>query len=211
MEQLTHDAEEILETLWMEIIEKKHIPEMTIMRNNEAFNELISEGYILPENKKLLTEKGLEEARLCVRRHRLAERLLSDVLNIKGRDVHDTGCKLEHILHKGLEDHICILLGHPKTCPHGSKIPEGQCCIKHMHQTTSFVLPLSKLKTKKQGKIAYLNTDNNDILKKIMNMGILPGLTIKLMQKFPAIVFKIGESQFAIDKEIADKIHVWIE
>ncbi|MBN2544264.1 MAG: metal-dependent transcriptional regulator, partial [Spirochaetes bacterium] len=208
MEELTHDAEEILETLWIEIIEKNKIPDVTIMRNNESFNKLISEGYISMEKGRFLTDKGVEEARLCVRRHRLAERLLYDVLQIKGREVHETGCKLEHILHKGLEDHICILLGHPKTCPHGSQIPEGECCRKKKHETSSFVLPLSKLKTKQNGKIAYLNTENNDILKKIMNMGILPGLSIILMQKFPAIVFKIGESQFAIDSEIADKIYV---
>lgn len=105
----------------------------------------------------VLCSKVREEGRLCVRRHRLAERLLVDVLGVKSKIVHETGCKLEHILNKGLEDNICILLGHPKTCPHGMQIPQGQCCKKKKSTTESFVIPLSSMSKGQKGKIAYIH------------------------------------------------------
>jgi Fe2+ transport system protein FeoA len=49
------------------------------------------------------------------------------------------------------------------------------------------------------------------MLRKIMAMGILPGLTVTLLQQFPLPVFRIGEGQFAVDKELADRIRVWVK
>jgi DtxR family Mn-dependent transcriptional regulator len=208
--KLTDRAEEILETLWLETIEHKKKPDTTVLKDNTAFKELIDAGYISMDTDKLLTTKGVDEGRLCVRRHRLAERLLVDVLNIKAGSVHETGCKLEHILHKGLEDNICILLGHPKTCPHGRSIPTGRCCKIRRRKYESLVLPLSELKKGQKGKIAYIHTDDKAMLRKIMAMGALPGAPITMVQRFPSYVFQIGESQFAIDKGLADQVQVWI-
>jgi DtxR family transcriptional regulator, Mn-dependent transcriptional regulator len=208
--ELTDSAEEILESLWTEIVENKKTPDIAVFKDNAAFKELLSKNFISLEEKKLLTSKGMDEARLCVRRHRLAERLLVDVLRVKGGLVHEAGCKLEHVLHKGLEDNICVLLGHPKTCPHGQPIPEGKCCLKRDDKAESLVKPLSALKKGQGGRIAYLHTNDRDILRKIMAMGALPGLVITLIQGFPSYVFQIGESQFAIDKNIADQIQVWV-
>ena len=208
--ELTDRAEEILETLWVQIVEHGKEPDITVLKDNTAFKELIDTGYLSPETKQLLTAKGLDEGRLCVRRHRLAERLLVDVLNIKAGLVHEPGCKLEHILHKGLEDNICILLGHPKTCPHGRAIPKGRCCKSRKRKYESSVLPLSEMKKGQKGKIAYIHTDDRAKLRKIMAMGALPGSPIMLVQRFPSFVFQIGESQFAIDKGLADQIQIWL-
>jgi DtxR family transcriptional regulator, Mn-dependent transcriptional regulator len=208
--ELTERAEEILESLWIEVVERKKIPDISVLKDNTAFKELLSRKCVSLEEKELLTSKGLDEGKLCVRRHRLAERLLVDVLHVKSGLVHETGCRLEHVLHKGLEDNICILLGHPKTCPHGKPIPEGKCCLKMQNKIESLVKPLSALKKGEQGKIAYLHTNDKDILRKIMAMGALPGLSISLVQGFPSYVFQIGESQFAVDKNIAEQIQVWL-
>lgn len=208
--ELTNRAEEILESLWLKIVEHKSIPDTDILKDDAAFKELISKKYISPEEKGLLTSKGMNEGRLCVRRHRLAERLLVDVLHVKNGLVHETGCRLEHVLHKGIEDNICILLGHPKTCPHGRPIPEGKCCLKRDDKIGSLIKPLSALKKGQRGKIAYIHTNDTDLLRKIMAMGALPGLPVTLLQGFPSYLFQIGESQFAIDKSIADQIKVWL-
>lgn len=207
---LTDRAEEILETLWIENIEHKKNPNVVVLKDNIAFKELLKGGYLTLEGRQLLTSKGLDEGKLCVRRHRLAERLLVDVLNIKAKSVHATGCKLEHILQKGLEDNICILLGHPRSCPHGRPIPEGKCCKKGKRKTESLAMPLSEMRKGQKGKIAYIHTSNKEALRKIMAMGALPGLFIKLVQRFPSYVFQIGESQFAIDKNMAKQIQVWL-
>ncbi len=208
--ELIDRAEEILETLWVEIVEHKKAPEIRLLKDDTAFKKLLEDEYLSLEGKQLLTAKGLNEGRLCVRRHRLAERLLVDVLNIKAGLVHETGCKLEHILHKGLEDNICILLGHPKNCPHGKSIPEGECCKERKRKPESLVMPLSELRKGQRGKIAYIHTNDRTMLRKIMAIGALPGLSITLVQKFPSYVFQIGESQFAIDKNVADQIQVWL-
>jgi len=208
--ELTDRAEEILEMLWVEIVEHKKVPDITVLKDNTTFNGLLEEGYVSLEGEQLLTAKGLDEGRGCVRRHRLAERLLVDVLNVKAGLVHETGCKLEHILHKGLEDNICILLGHPKSCPHNKPIPPGECCKDRKRKPESLVMPLSELRKGQRGKIAYIHTNDRTMLRKIMAIGALPGLSITLVQKFPSYVFQIGESQFAIDKNVADQIQVWL-
>lgn len=208
--ELTERAEEILESLWVAVVEKKKIPETSVLKDDTVFKDLIRRKYISLEEKQLLTSKGMEEGRLCVRRHRLAERLLVDVLHCKKGFVHEPGCKLEHILHKGLEDTVCTLLGHPQNCPHGQIIPEGTCCRNKDESAESVVKPLSALKKGEGGKIAYIHTRDRELLRKIMAMGALPGLSIKVIQNFPSHVFQIGESQFAIDKTMAEQIRIWL-
>ena len=64
------------------------------------------------------------------RAHRLAERLFTDVLSLRDEEaVESNACQFEHILSPELTDRICTFLGHPETCPHGSPIPRGKCCL----------------------------------------------------------------------------------
>jgi len=204
---LTERAEELLETFWLETVENNRTPDLSLFRDDTAFKELVEHGYV---SSGRLTCKGTEEGRQCVRRHRLGERLFADVLQIKSAFVHEASCRLEHMLHKGIEDNICILLGHPKTCPHGKPIPAGACCTEKKRRFESVVMPLSEMRKGQKGKIAYVHTNDREMLRKIMAMGALPGLVVILLQQFPSPVFQIGESQFAVDKELADKIRVWV-
>jgi len=70
------------------------------------------------------------------------------------------------------------------------------------------IQPLSKLHVKDKGVIAYLHTKNKSQVQKLMSIGVLPGMHISLIQRFPSYVFSIGHSQFAIDKEQAGAIYV---
>ena len=72
--------------------------------------------------------------------------------------------------------------------------------------TCANILPLAKLKVGQKGVVAYLQTEDRRRLEKIMAMGILPGKTITLLQKFPSYVFQAGHSQFAVDRELAEAI-----
>jgi DtxR family Mn-dependent transcriptional regulator len=69
-------------------------------------------------------------------------------------------------------------------------------------------MPLTSMKPGRGGKVAYLHTRDSKELKKLMAMGLLPGTAIQLMQDFPSYVFKLGYTQFAVDKKIADEIFV---
>ena len=210
--KISDRAEEILETLWMHAEEEKQEPiDLGIAKGEPEIDELWKSGHIkLIKDKIALTEKGKEEGRKIVRRHRLAERLFADVLDIKKRLIHSLSCQFEHLLQEGIEDNICALLGHPKTCPHGRPIPAGECCGKFKEDIKKVVSSLNSLERNQKGKVAYIHTKDHKKLQKLMAMGVLPGMTISLIQKFPSYVFQIGESQFAIDEELAENIFVRI-
>ena len=122
--------------------------------------------------------------------------------------MHPLSCQFEHLLHEGIEENICILLGHPKTCPHGKPIPEGECCRMSRETIGRVISLLANLKVNQKGKVAYIHTKDHKKLQKLMAMNILPGMEITLIQNFPSYVFQIGQSQFAIDKELAENIFV---
>jgi DtxR family Mn-dependent transcriptional regulator len=159
-------------------------------------------------DKVTLTEKGKNGGEKIVRRHRLAERLFADVLDVKKKLVHPLSCQFEHLLYDGIEDNICTLLGHPKACPGGEPIPEGDCCRKFKDNAGKLVSSLSGMKKNQKGRVAYLHTKDPKKLDKLVAMGILPGLSIALIQPFPSFVFQVGQSQFAVDKDLADCIMV---
>jgi DtxR family Mn-dependent transcriptional regulator len=69
-------------------------------------------------------------------------------------------------------------------------------------------MPLAELEIKKRGKVAYLQTGNRDVLQKMIAMGVLPKTEILLLQKFPSYVIQLGNSQFALDQEMAAQIYV---
>jgi DtxR family Mn-dependent transcriptional regulator len=217
MLELTDRAEEILEQLWTSIKEKNLsvvlVTSLTAeLQAKEVVDELVSSKLMILTGDTLqLTPAGEKKAENVVRRHRLAERLLTDVLDVKGRMIHDSACQFEHLLHEGLDENICILLGHPRTCPHGKKIPMGKCCLeKEKSVISKIVSSLSTLVPGQQGKIAYIQASDQQKLQKMMAMGVIPGQSITLLQGFPSYLFKVGNSQFAVDKQIADEIYVRI-
>jgi putative ABC transport system ATP-binding protein len=79
----------------------------------------------------LFTEKGRKRAEDIIRRHRLAERLFVHTFHVHDeQEVAEQACRFEHILSPEATDSICTFLNHPRTCPHGSPIPAGPCCVK---------------------------------------------------------------------------------
>lgn len=207
---LSDRAEEILEALWEDIESAdKETWDVRLLKDDAVIGELEHSGYVRAEDRQIrLTEKGREEARSCVRRHRLAERLLVDVLDCRTRLVHETSCRFEHLLHKGLDENVCTLLGHPKTCPHGKPIPEGKCCLEARTDPRRAIMPLTELEVDHRARVAYLQTHDHEALQKAIAIGVLPNTEIRLIQKFPSYVFVLGKSQFAVDQELASHIYV---
>ena len=211
--ELKEQAEEILETLWIRIEEEKEETSVSLddlgVTEKESLNQLLRAGYIsLTKGRVGLTDKGRPFAKNVVRRHRLAERLLADVLGTSDRLMHEKACKFEHLLNRGLDESICSLLGHPKVCPHGKPIPPGRCCQRKQAPAPKLVSPLSQLAQGQKGKVAYIYAPESSRLQKLVAMGILPGAPIGLIQSFPSYVFQVRQTQFAVDKEIADAIYI---
>ena len=70
------------------------------------------------------------------------------------------------------------------------------------------VLSLAECDVKDKGKIVYIKTDKGQVMNKLTAMGVIPGLTIQLLKKTPSYLFQMGESQFAIDRGLAEEIQV---
>ena len=214
--ELEEKAEEVLELLWIHIEEdgKNSVPMKTIEFDNnfENIEHLLKAGYISIEDDQVrLTPAGRPLARNVVRRHRLAERLLADVLNAGDSLMHERACKFEHLLDRGLDESICTLLGHPRVCPHGKPIPPGKCCQREQKQGQRVVAALSQLNPGQSGKVAYIYAPQPEQLQKLAAMGILPGVPLNLIQAFPSYIFQAGHTQFAVDKDIAASIYVRLE
>jgi DtxR family Mn-dependent transcriptional regulator len=208
MAELPDKAEEILEHMWIRAEEGNAPPDLGIFPSDVI--ELLERKKLIDTrgNRVELTEDGRRNARGCVRRHRLAERLLADVLDSADEELHAAGCKFEHGLHHGLEEKVCAALGHPRVCPHGKPIPPGECCRRLESEPGPMLARLSDMKAGEEGVIAYLHSKEQDDLRKLMAMGALPRVGVVLEQRFPSFLIKLGNSRFAVDAEMAGQIYV---
>lgn len=177
--------------------------------SDKVFADLTEGNFIRIEGDIIhLTPEGDRIGRDVTRRHRLAERLLADVIEVKGAAMDQVACEFEHILSEDVADAICTLLGHPKACPHGSPIPPGPCCAKAGGSIESIVVPLERLPVGEKAEIAYIVTAQHPFLHKLLSLGIVPGTEILLHQRSPSFVIKAGETQIAFDAAVAGQIYV---
>jgi DtxR family Mn-dependent transcriptional regulator len=212
------EKDEHLEQLWhMKEQNKDSIEILKSALGNDfdaaIIDELVSEEIVKMEadDKVTLTEKGMVHARQIIRAHRLAERLLYDVLggDCESGDCESGACEFEHIVTPELVDSICILLGHPRLCPHGMPIPEGQCCRISSRIAQSSIIPLTELEVGQSARIAYINSKCDQQLHKMDNLLIRPGVVVTLHQRYPAYVIECEGSNIAMDEEIISNIRVW--
>jgi DtxR family Mn-dependent transcriptional regulator len=148
-----------------------------------------------------LSDAGRARARDIIRRHRLAERLFMDVLDIK--DYEDDACHIEHNLSREAEEAICTLLGHPPRCPHDKPIPPGNCCAVFTRKVKPLATSLKEMEVGSEGRVVFINVPAMD---RLANMGLVPGAVIRLVQKRPSFVIEIEETSLALDEDIATGI-----
>jgi len=214
MNNRQREKDEYLERLWYMKTEQKE--SIDVLKNAMGENydpkmvdELLSEelvNLLEGDTKIMLTKKGIECARRIIRAHRIAERLVYDVL---GSEFESGACEFEHIVTPELVDSICILLGHPRECPHGMPIPEGECCKRSAKTAGNSVIPLTKLDVGKSARIAYVYCQNERQLHKLDSLQIRSKTLVKLHQIYPTYVIACEGANIALDKEIVDSIFVW--
>ena len=210
-----HRKDELLEMLWH--LNEHHKLTLSMLREHDSSREyekslyeFKSDGTLRFDGENIsFTDEGRERAEGIIRRHRLAECLMSNVLGKKPAETEEAACEFEHILSSELVESICILLGHPPTCPHGEHIPQGKCCREAKSSVKSAVITLTNMKIGSTAKIAFLNTHNDSRTHKLLTMGLNPGAEIKLHQTKPALVIEVDSRQIAIENSIGDEIHVW--
>lgn len=212
---LTEKQEEIMEAIWcaseykqyaIEDIKKQCI--LDFSENDLA--ELEDQGLIITEDDKVLfSSEGKQLAEAIMRRHRLAEVLVSSILQLRDSDMEEVACKVEHRLVSEVEESICTLLGHPEFCPDGKKIPKGKCCEKRLKSVSSIVVSLNKLKPSEKGKITYIKPGSHSNLHQLLSLGVHPGVVLTVHRTSPAFCIKFENTEIALDEEIAKNIFVW--
>ncbi|MEW5946430.1 MAG: metal-dependent transcriptional regulator [bacterium] len=208
--------DEYLEKLWnMKENEKRAVDDLKSLINGnlnfDTIDELASEDlveFIEDSGKITLTEKGKDYAREIIRAHRLAERLIYDVI---GGDYELAACEFEHTITRELVDGVCTLLGHPRECPHGMPIPEGECCTHSARYIETSIIPLTELKAGQSARIAYITRACDQRLHKLDSLQTRPGAMIKMHQKYPCHVVECEGVNIALDNDVASSIHVWKE
>ena len=212
---LTEKQEEILEAIWcagesknyaLDAVKKRCVVDFT----EADLAELEQKGLIvLTADKVLFSSKGNALAGGIIRRHRLAEVLVSSILRLKDSSMEEVACKVEHCLEPEVEESICTLLGHPGVCPDGKPIPEGRCCRKMLKVVHNTVVSLIELKASERGKITYIKPGSHSNLHQLISMGLQPGVVVTVHRVNPAFCIKFENTEFALDEEIARNIFVW--
>jgi len=153
-----------------------------------------------------LTEKGRRIALHTIRKHRLSERLLTDLLNVEWEKVHEAACKLEHSISDEIAKKIEKVLGHPKTCPHGNPIPTE--CGGIIEEKSN---PLSELNPGEKGVIAKITDERRELLEYLSSLEIRPDKIVEVIEKAPfngPITIKIDGKNCALSQEIASLIQI---
>ncbi len=206
------ELDEVLEEIWTTLELQGEIPS-TGSRIPAALSaqseRLVEDGFARQGGRDLvLTEQGFRKAKEIIRSHRLAERLLHDVLNLQSDEMEHSACRYEHMMGSEAADSICILLGHPRTCPHGKAIPPGDCCEAGETMLRPLVVPLTELEPGEEATVAYVGTRDNARLAYLTSMGVMTGRPVHLVQRRPSYIVKIDESSVAFDEAIAREIFI---
>ncbi|MFC1672281.1 metal-dependent transcriptional regulator [Planctomycetota bacterium] len=209
--------DEVLEALWMyeETHEGSAIPHAELSSRVEESDTEALLGHMADQDLLQqeddgwrLEETGRTRAREVIRRHRLAERLFVDVLELEQELLESNACSLEHAISREVAEHICTLLGHPLSCPHGHPIPPGACCERFRTDSGPLVMPLARLPVGSLGRISYIASQSHARLDRLSSLGLVPGTTLRLHQCRPSFVIFAGETQIALDEETAQEIYV---
>jgi DtxR family Mn-dependent transcriptional regulator len=153
-----------------------------------------------------LTEKGRKIALQVIRRHRLSERLLTDILHMEWDKVHNAACRLEHAMTDEVMKPLEKTLGHPKTCPHGNPIPTK--CGGIIEEESSSLIDLAE---GEEGTIMKITEEKADMLRYLNAMGLVPGAHLKVVGKAPfngPITVRVDRTNRALSREVASIIRV---
>lgn len=163
-------------------------------------------GLLIKDRQKgvHLTKKGVSRALELIRKHRISERFLYDLLDIPWDKIHDQACKLEHVVSKEMEDGLNKLLKNPETCPHGHIIP-GNAKEKRD------LIKLSNIKEGVPATIESVKEENPEVLRYLGSLKLKPGHEVTVEEKAPfngPITLIVDNEKVTIGPEIAHLIYV---
>jgi len=161
------------------------------------------------ERKEMtLTEQGMKKAISIVKRHRLAERLLTDILKVPWTEAHQEACLLEHGISESVMNRLYQVLGEPTTCPHGNPIPVGDVLPPFQG------IPLDTIAAGQKVVVERISEEANrleELMQYLDQAGIKPGATIDVKETAPyagTIQITINNNDFSLGTKAAAM--VWV-
>ncbi|MFL5826995.1 MAG: metal-dependent transcriptional regulator [Thermoleophilaceae bacterium] len=170
---------------------------------HEMVGRLESDGYVTRNEDKLLefTDSGREHASAVVRRHRLIERFLTDVLGIPWDEVHEEAERLEHAMSPVLEERMRVAIGDAKTCPHGHPIVEG---------AREQGVPLADVDQGASVVVLRFENEAEDLLHYLKEAGLYPGLegTVASEPGAEDVVVESDGNAYTVTRSVAETVAV---
>ncbi len=192
-ETLSATVEEYLETIYNmamedEIVIGARLAERFLVSAptvTEMLKRLVRDGYIEMDNKRQvsLTESGNQAAEAVLRRHRLTERFLVDMLGMQWHQVHEEACRLEHFISGAVEARVIASLNNPTTCPHGNPIP-GSVANARSYLKDQGAVRLSTLSVNETATILCISEvveDEEALILYMHEKGLTPGTRLTIL------------------------------
>ena len=181
--------------------------------NNDAqqdtIDAMVQQELLLADGRLIqLSPEGVRQAQTIVRRHRLTEVLLHNVLDVSEASMESTACQVEHILNPEVTEAVCTFLGHPPSCPHGRAIPQGGCCVSSLALVEPLIVPLARLAIGEEATVSFIHTKRHAYLQRLGTFGFTSGRAVRLRQIHPALVVQVGETELALDPQAGQEIFV---
>ncbi len=192
-EPLSATVEEYLETIYnmsaedemvigARLADKFRVSAPTV---TEMLKRLVRDGYITMDQKRVvsLTEAGYSAAEAVLRRHRLTERFLVDMLGMQWHQVHEEACRLEHFISGAVEARVISSLNHPNTCPHGNPIP-GLVPSARTYLKDQGAIRLSSVALGKQATILLISEvveDEEALILYLHEKGLTPETVVRVI------------------------------
>ena len=170
--------------------------------------KLVTRELVLYEPYKgvWLTPSGQTQALVVIRRHRLWERFLTDVLGLSWDQVHEEACRLEHVTSPLVEERLAQLLGEPETCPHGHPMPtaEGEMVVEAG-------CPLAELTAGQRARVLRVPEGDDALLRYLATLGLKPQTAVRVEAVSPfqgPLTVQVGETRHVLGRELASQIVV---
>jgi DtxR family Mn-dependent transcriptional regulator len=170
---------------------------------HEMVGRLERDGHITRASDKAIsfTDSGREHAEAIVRRHRLIERFLTDVLGIPWDEVHEEAERLEHAMSPVLEERMLAAIGDAKTCPHGHPINAGSRIEG---------APLADVAEGASVTVLRFENEAEDLLHELKASGMEPGMSGSLASSAPdeVTIETSGGDRVTVTRSVAETVSV---
>jgi DtxR family Mn-dependent transcriptional regulator len=178
----------------------------SVVSVHEMIQKLDEESWVTyhPYRGVTLTEDGEITARALLRKHRLWERFLTDILEISWDEAHVIAGRLEHAAPEKVTERLAAFLGEPDSCPHGGPIPPAQRVTAEQC--------LASLEPNARGRVTRISPETAARLKRVRALGLLPGTRLQIVEPMEeGVDVVVLDDQASIRVPIDDAAAIWVE